>query len=287
MRTSLSALAAVMTATLAVALCQPHLAFAQVGVSISVNMPVYPEMTVVPGYPVYYDPMAESNYFFYDGMFWVYANDGWYSSSWYNGPWVVADPLVVPVFLYRIPVGYYRSPPAFFAGWAANEPPRWGDHYGASWQARHAGWDHWDRHGVPAAAPLPTYQRQYSGDRYPRSPDQQRSLVAANYKYHPRETVNQQRLLAHGGAQAARPAEHHAPPPESQHSIRQETPREAPHATPHEAPHPAPAPEHSMAPHPAPAPEHSMAPRPASPEAHEQRPAAPERREEDHHEDRH
>ncbi len=57
------------------------------GVSIGINLPVYPQLVAVPGYPVYYAPQMNSNYFFYDGMYWVYQSDNWYASSWYNGPW--------------------------------------------------------------------------------------------------------------------------------------------------------------------------------------------------------
>ncbi len=42
------------------------------GVSIGINLPVYPQLVPVPGYPVYYAPQLNSNYFFYDGMYWVY-----------------------------------------------------------------------------------------------------------------------------------------------------------------------------------------------------------------------
>ena len=41
----------------------------------------------VPGYPVYYAPGLVSNYFFNDGMYWVYQDDNRYASSWHNGPW--------------------------------------------------------------------------------------------------------------------------------------------------------------------------------------------------------
>jgi len=56
-------------------------------VSIGINLPLYPELVRVPGYPVYYAPRMDANYFFYDGMYWVYLDDNWYASSWYNGPW--------------------------------------------------------------------------------------------------------------------------------------------------------------------------------------------------------
>ena len=54
---------------------------AAVQVSIGINLPIYPNLVVVPGYPVYYAPQLNANYFFYDGMYWVYQNDYWYSSS--------------------------------------------------------------------------------------------------------------------------------------------------------------------------------------------------------------
>ena len=64
------------------------------GVSIGINLPLYPEFVQVPGYPVYYAPRLNSNFFFYDGMYWVYEADNWYASSWYNGPWGLVDPMV-------------------------------------------------------------------------------------------------------------------------------------------------------------------------------------------------
>jgi hypothetical protein len=41
------------------------------GVSIGINLPVYPQLVPVPGYPVYYAPQLNSNFFFYDGLYWV------------------------------------------------------------------------------------------------------------------------------------------------------------------------------------------------------------------------
>ena len=165
------------------------------GVNIGINLPVYPELVPVPGYPVYYAPGMSSNYFFYDGMYWVYQRDNWYASSWYNGPWGLVQPEVVPLFVLRVPVRYYRQPPAYFRGWVADAPPRWGDHWGNSWSQSHAGWDNWNRGSVPAAAPLPVYQRQYSGSRYPRA-EQQVSLQSQNYRYQPQDAVVQQHYQA-------------------------------------------------------------------------------------------
>jgi hypothetical protein len=167
------------------------------GVSIGVNVPAYPELVVVPGYPVYYAPRLRSNYFFYDGMYWVYVDDNWYASSWYNGPWALVGPEVVPVFLLRIPVRYYRAPPPYFRGWRSDAPPRWGQHWGPQWEQRRSGWDRWNRGSAPAAAPLPAYQRQYSGDRYPRAVEQQQALHGERYRYQPRDTVVRQHYQEH------------------------------------------------------------------------------------------
>lgn len=162
------------------------------GVDIGINLPAYPDLVRVPGYPVYYDPHANWNYFFYDGLYWVYRGDNWYASGWYNGPWRLVGPEAVPLYLLRVPVRYYRQPPVYFHGWRADAPPRWGEHWGRDWEAHRHGWDHWDRRSAPRPAPLPIYQRQYSGDRYPREAEQQRAIRSERYRYQPREAVARQ-----------------------------------------------------------------------------------------------
>jgi hypothetical protein len=166
--------------------------FSAPGISIVINLPAYPQFVPVPGYPVYYDPQLDSNYFFYDGMYWVLEDDNWYASSWYNGPWYMVDRDEVPLYVLRVPVRYYRSPPMYFRGWRADAAPRWSDHWGREWNERHQGWDKWNHHDVPIRAPLPTYQRNYSGDRYPHQRAQQHSIESKAYKYQPREPVTQQ-----------------------------------------------------------------------------------------------
>jgi hypothetical protein len=178
---------------LAFGICGP--AWAQLSVSIGlpsarigINVPVYPHLIPVPGYPVYYDPRLDSNLFFYDGLYWVYAQDNWYTSSWYDGPWDLVEPEMVPDFVLRIPVRYYRRPPPYFLGWDREAPPRWGEHWGRDWDDRRRGWEHWDRASIPERAPRPTYQRKYSRDHYPRA-DQRQILRERNYHYQPREEV--------------------------------------------------------------------------------------------------
>ncbi len=99
-------------------------------VSIGINIPLYPDLVPVPGYPVYYAPQVSANYFFYDGMYWIFHSDNWYASSWYNGPWGLVNPAYVPVFILRIPVRYYVRPPAYFRGWRYDAPPPMGSALG-------------------------------------------------------------------------------------------------------------------------------------------------------------
>lgn len=181
------------------------------GVSIGINLPVYPQLVRVPGYPVYYAPQLNSNYFFYDGMYWVYDQDNWYASAWYNGPWQLVVPDAVPLFVLRVPVRYYRRAPVYFRGWRSDAPPRWGEHWGNSWSQNHRGWDNWNRRASPAPAPLPVYQRQYSGNRYPRA-EQQSVLQSHNYRYQPRDAVVRQQYQAQRAVSAPAPERQARPP---------------------------------------------------------------------------
>jgi hypothetical protein len=162
------------------------------GVSIGINYSTYPDLVRIPGYPVYYAPRVSSNYFFYDGLYWVFQGDNWYASSWYNGPWDRVGYYDVPVYILRVPVRYYRQPPSYFRDWRGDAPPRWGDRWGRDWEQRRSGWDRWDHRAAPVPAPLPAYQRNYSGDRYPRAVEQQHTIRSEHYRYEPREPVTQQ-----------------------------------------------------------------------------------------------
>ena len=195
--------------SIALALASAHAAAASnVSVSIGINVPTYPVLQRVPGYPVYYAPSLNTNYFFYDGMYWVFDGREWYMSAWYNGPWQLVDRYEVPVYVLRVPVRYYRARPTYFSSWAVDAPPRWDAHWGATWSERRAGWDRWSRSSVPAAAPLPTYQRAYSGTRYPQF-DEQITLQSQRYTYRPRDTVVRERyeqLRAQAPGQARKEA---------------------------------------------------------------------------------
>ena len=210
------------------ALAQVSIGIGLPNVSIGINIPLYPDLVPVPGYPVYYAPRLNSNYFFYDGMYWVYQGDNWYASSWYNGPWSLVDPEFVPLFVLRIPVRYYRNPPSYFRGWRADAPPLWGQHWGREWEQRRSGWDRWNRSAAPARAPLPTYQRQYSGNRYPRAVEQQQTLQSQKYRYQPRDAVVRQHYQERAAqAPAAVPRAQQAAPQE-----RSQRPQDIQRATP-------------------------------------------------------
>jgi hypothetical protein len=156
-------------------------------VHIGVNVSSYPHLAVVPGYPVYYAPRLHANLFFYDGLYWIYDNDDWYASAWYNGPWDYVSAVAVPLYILRVPVRYYRLPPVYFHGWRQDAPPQWGRHWGHDWEQQRHGWDRWDRRANPQPAPPPAYQQQYSGERYPRQLEQQQELKQKNYRYQPRD----------------------------------------------------------------------------------------------------
>ncbi len=201
-------------------------------VSIGINLPLFPTLVRVPGYPVYYAPQMEANYFFYDGMYWVYQDDNWYTSTWYNGPWYLVMPEDVPLFVLRVPVRYYRQPPMYFRGWVSNAPPRWGQHWGHGWEQKRRGWDRWKRSSAPAPAPLPVYQRKYSGDRYPTRVEQQHTLRSKSYRYQPRDKVVRQIIKQQAPPAARRVQEpakrrvQEAPPVRRQ---QQDIKRSAPH----------------------------------------------------------
>lgn len=170
-------------------------------VSIGINIPAYPQLVRVPGYPVYYAPGLQFNFFFYDGMYWVFQDDGWYASTWYNGPWALVEPIYVPVYLLRVPVRYYRRPPPYFHGWKVDAPPRWGDRWGPDWKQQRSDWDKWDRRAAPKPAPLPSYQRQYSGNRYPQQVERQHELEQKKYRYQPRDPVVREHYQQRGQGQ--------------------------------------------------------------------------------------
>ncbi|MBX3662794.1 MAG: hypothetical protein KF804_10110 [Burkholderiales bacterium] len=169
------------------------------GISIGIHRHGYPELVPVPGYPVYYAPQLPVNYFFYDGYYWLYHDDHWYMSDWYDGPWTPVDPDDVPLFVLRVPVRYYMNPPVHFYGWYVDAAPRWETHWGPRWVYYRQRWEHWDSHVVHVLAPLPLYQRHYTGDRYPRGA-YRHVIHREHYRYEPRDRVVRERHQRWQGA---------------------------------------------------------------------------------------
>lgn len=176
------------------------------GVSIGIHVPAYPELVPVPGYPVYYAPQLRANYFFYDGYYWLYHDDRWYVSDWYNGPWDIVEPDDVPLFVLRVPVRYYAAPPVYFHAWYVDAPPLWHVHWGHRWTRHHHGWERWDHRVAYAPAPLPHYQRHYAGRHYPRG-EHRRLIRREHYHYRPHDIAvrrhDQQRQAARAQSRPA------------------------------------------------------------------------------------
>jgi hypothetical protein len=209
---------------LGAAICTPAAAqvsvgigIAMPGVNIGINFPAYPSFSQISGYPVYYAPRVNANLFFYDGLYWVFAQDQWYASQWYNGPWNMVPPRRMPNYLLQVPVRYYRQPPQYFHGYDRKAPPHWNERWGHEWEQQRSDWNHYDRSVAPAPAPLPTYQRNYTKDRYP-PPTQQEPLHQQHYSYQPRDEevrqiLNEQRSRQKGDAHQSQPQSEHGSQP--------------------------------------------------------------------------
>jgi hypothetical protein len=161
-------------------------------ISIGFNLSEYPELVQVPDYPVYYAPSVSANYFFYDGDFWMYQDDNWYKSPWYDGPWERMDPQEVPDIMLQVPVRYYVQPPSYFFSWWYDEPPHWGEHWGHDWERHRHGWDKREHRLHATPAPLPEYQRPYTGEHYPRHRWRQHELQVNQYHYQAHDPFVQQ-----------------------------------------------------------------------------------------------
>lgn len=139
------------------------------GVDLGVDLPAHPRLIRVPGHPVHYDPRIRLNYFFFDGMFWMFENERWYASTWYNGPWNRVGIYDVPVYVLRVPVRYYHRPPPYFHGWNIDAPPRWSERRGPERDARGEDWAQRDRRATPNRTP-------HAGIRHPQAAERQHGV---------------------------------------------------------------------------------------------------------------
>jgi hypothetical protein len=153
----------------------------------------YPQFVPVPGYPVNYAPWVDLNFFVHDGLYWVYQKDTWYSSTRYDGPWAVVDPLYVPDYVLQVPVRYYRQPPAYFRSWQLDRAPRWDDHWGRDWAQRRPNWNQPLRSATSVAPP--DYQRQNPGTGYVRA-NQEQILHDRSFRFRPQPQLPQKQQPA-------------------------------------------------------------------------------------------
>jgi hypothetical protein len=113
------------------------------GIHIGVNIPLPPvfalpappELVVIPGTYVYYDPDVDFNLFFYAG-YWYRPYEGyWYRSVSYEGPWVyIGSPPPVLVNLppdyWIVTRGYRRIPYGeLHRNWRAWQRDRYWEHH--------------------------------------------------------------------------------------------------------------------------------------------------------------
>jgi hypothetical protein len=107
---------------------------AQVQVNVGITLPGPPALAVIPGAAVYYAPRAPANVFFYGHQYWLFHGNAWHFGPSWNGPWVVAEPIHVPVPILRVPVRYYHVRPVHWKHWHHDGPPRWEPHWGRDWR---------------------------------------------------------------------------------------------------------------------------------------------------------
>jgi len=95
------------------------------GVRLGFDVLAPPLLVPIPASPVQFAPSVDGNYFFYAGRYYAFADDDWYVSTGYDGPWLTLAPELVPVPLLAVPVAYYRLPPRHWSPWRRDRPPRW------------------------------------------------------------------------------------------------------------------------------------------------------------------
>ncbi len=107
MKTKIFVLGAVVFALLGFS----SIGFADFSIGVNINPPPIvingqPEMAVIPGTYVYFDPDLSVDLFFYDG-YWYRPYEGyWYRSAGYSGPWVFIDQGSVPDVFFSLPSDY-------------------------------------------------------------------------------------------------------------------------------------------------------------------------------------
>jgi hypothetical protein len=108
--------AAVIAAMMILFLADPGKAYAEVNVTVGVNLPPVvipgpPEVVFIPGTYVYYIPDINVDIFFYHGWWYRPYEGRWYRARVYNGPWGFVAPGRVPHVMLTVPPDFRRVPP--------------------------------------------------------------------------------------------------------------------------------------------------------------------------------
>ena len=118
----------------------PLTAQAAVNVNIGIDLPGPPRLVAVPTSPVMYAPAVQSNYFFFDGRYWVFTHGAWYRARGFNGPWVGVAPRFVPAPILNVPVRYYHVRPREWRHARHDGPPPWAHAWGRRGHGARGDW---------------------------------------------------------------------------------------------------------------------------------------------------
>ena len=187
MRNVIIALAILLCSALP-ARAQFSIEFGAPGVNIGINMPVSHARSL-PGYPVYYDPQVNSNYFLRRTLLGLLGRQ-LVRKRVVQRAVATGRAGLRPQFRCSFRCAT-TAPPVYFRGWYRDGPPRWGEHWGHTWEQRRVGWDRWIASPSPprAATGLPAaiFGQQLSSRRRATAGDSIAELSPS-----PREAVAQQ-----------------------------------------------------------------------------------------------
>jgi hypothetical protein len=86
----------------------------QIGINIGtppIAIPAPPNLVVVPGSTVYYDPGLPMDVFVHADVYYTHHHGRWYSAPAYGGPWRVCHHRLVPRPVLGVPWRYYKHVP--------------------------------------------------------------------------------------------------------------------------------------------------------------------------------
>ena len=115
------------------AAAQLSIGFGAPGVSIGINVPVYPQLVRGAGISGVLRAAGQLELFLLRRRVLGLPGRQLVLELLVQRTVDAGDPEYVPAYVLRVPVRYYRAPPVYFRGWRANAPPRWDQHWGPQW----------------------------------------------------------------------------------------------------------------------------------------------------------